>query len=192
MSKDSSDDSSTFFSLFFPNNLSKNPNPYEDEDGLPAGWELFFNGTLWNKPEVYIAVYDHNWNRSSEYVYGPPGAWKTGTEGQYIGKFDPKMRDTDQAPPMDGAADYDGDSYNNSAERAGHSDPTDTNSHPEVGGGRGMEPPPMEESPPELPEEPGEDIQPVPTVEPVIELQAEIRKQEREILPADEIAISRT
>jgi hypothetical protein len=170
-------------------NASK-PNEYEDNDTLPAGWELFFNGTLWNKPEVYIAVYDHNWNRSADQIFGPPGAWKTGSESIYIGMFNPKMKNSNQAPPNDGEDDYDGDSYNNSAERAAHTDPTDTNSNEGAVSTRGGIDPPIEDGSPELPEEEEESPPIEPDIAPEVRMQAEIKKLEKNIKAADEVKIT--
>jgi len=166
-------------------NASK-PNNFEDNDTLPAGWELFFNGSLWNKPEVYIAVYDHNWNRSSEDVYGLPGAWKAGAQGNYIGKFNPHQQDSVGMGGTDGDKDPDGDSFNNSIERAAHTDPTDTQSKPGVGGRRSAETPPMEDpqNEPELPPEESQEEEQLELVSQV-EVQAELKKLEVQIKTAE-------
>ena len=121
-------------------------------------------------------------------MYGPPGAWKSGAESNFIGKFNPKRKDSDQVPPMDGESDPDGAGFNNTAERAGHSDPTDTTSTPEVGGSRGVEPP-IEDG---LPEEPEEEEPPAiePEAAPEVQVQAEVRKRESISKPADEVKIS--
>jgi hypothetical protein len=130
------------------------PGAYEDNDTLPAGWELFFNGTLWNRPEVYIREIDAFFNETGK-VFGPPGAWKTNTQNNYIGKFNPKLKDSVSMGGTDGDKDPDGDSWNNSMERIAHTDPTDTNSKPGVGGGGRWSPPtvPDEQAEPELPPE---------------------------------------
>jgi len=61
----------------------------EDGDTLPAGWELFFNGTLWNEPEVYPYEYNKVTGEKGQ-IYGPPGGFKAGAGDNYAGQFDPR------------------------------------------------------------------------------------------------------
>jgi hypothetical protein len=104
----------------------------EDNDGLPAGWELFFNGTLWNKPEVYPYEYNEVTGEKG-HVYGPPGAWKRGAEDNFIGKFNPRKWDSSGDGLGDWDDDPDGDGFTNIEESLAHTDPTDTTSKPGVG-----------------------------------------------------------
>jgi hypothetical protein len=159
---------------------ASNPNDFEDNDTLPAGWELFFNGTLWHRPETYIREVDAFFNETGR-VFGLPGAWKAGSESNYIGKFNPKQQDSVGMGGTDGDKDPDGDSFNNSMERVAHTDPTDTQSKPWVGGGRWAEPPPMEDEQgePELPPEESEEEKILESASQV-ELEAVVQKPERQ------------
>lgn len=109
---------------------------FEDNDTLPAGWELFFNGTWWNRPECY----------PYEEPPGPPDPWRTSIgqkvyvpravrEGltNLLGKLNPNSKDSDGSPPDDGADDIDNDGFTNFEEYRGHSDPTDSTSTPGSG-----------------------------------------------------------
>jgi hypothetical protein len=104
----------------------------EDNDTLPAGWELFFNGTLWNRPEVYPYEYNELTGEKGR-VFGSPGAWKSGTETKYKGEFNPRTKDTNNDGKKDRDEDLDGDGSTNFQEYFAHTDPTDTNSKPGVG-----------------------------------------------------------
>lgn len=111
-------------------------NFYEDNDTLPAGWELLFNGTFWNIPETYIQETkgEPHWNVTSTWA---PGIIRLNQLGIMSGKLDPNKRNSDGVGGMDGEEDLDKDGYSNNAEYRGHSDPTDATSHPDVIKSRG-------------------------------------------------------
>jgi hypothetical protein len=112
-------------------NLS-DPQPFEDNDTLPRGWEDLFNGSLIMFKTDYM----------------PRGLIDADDALKYVGKFNPNKADSNDDGEVDGEENYDGDDWtdphnpfpeeviikpcNNTAEYRGHSDPTDGFSIPQV------------------------------------------------------------
>lgn len=115
-------------------NLS-NPQPYEDNDTLPRGWEELFNGSL--------VLFGSD--------YTPRGLLNPDEAVNFVGRFNPQAEDSDGDGTVDGMEDYDNDEWvdlhnetpdnyppttaiecTNTHEYQGHSDPTDSSSTPIV------------------------------------------------------------
>ena len=112
-------------------NLS-DPQPFEDNDTLPRGWEELFNGSSVIYPTDYV----------------PRGLLEDSDATKFVGKFNPNLDDSNTNGVPDGEENYDNDEWrnphnpfpeeaqlqecNNTAEYRGHSDPTDGFSTPKV------------------------------------------------------------
>ena len=108
---DSVADGKEIFFMDYPLNASK-ASPYEDNDTLARGWEEIFNLST----KLFTTDY-----KPTGHVIAPD---------LYKGKFWPTKEDSDGNGVLDGDEDCDGDTWNNSAEYRGNSDPTDSSSVP--------------------------------------------------------------
>jgi hypothetical protein len=122
------DDAPDGWEIWFTDELinASDPQPYQDNDTLPRGWEELFNGTLVIFPTDYT----------------PQGLLED--PGKYYGKLDSNKKDTDGNGKPDNEENPDNDEWddpvddpdqgsyscNNSAEYRGHSDPTNIFSTP--------------------------------------------------------------
>ncbi len=111
---------------------ASDPQPFQDNDTLPRGWEELFNGSMVIFPTDYT----------------PRGLMDPDEAHNYLGKFNPNSADSNNNGIPDNEENYDGDEWmdlhnlhpedvqlepcNNSAEHRGHSDPTDIFSTPKT------------------------------------------------------------
>ncbi|MFW3145246.1 MAG: hypothetical protein ACMUIE_00360 [Thermoplasmatota archaeon] len=111
------------------------PQPFEDNDSLPKGWEELFNGSMWDKPECYIyeemnGTWDP-WANSKTIgrrTYVPTGI---ATNKDYFkGRMFADRKDADMDGVLDPEENDDSDGHNNFQEYRGHTDPTDKNAEP--------------------------------------------------------------
>lgn len=125
-------------------NLS-DPQPFEDNDTLPKGWEDIFNGSAWNRPLCYPYEMARNgsWDpfattedmaREGARVFIPAGLGPGSINpGNYIGSLWSERKDSNMDGVMDPNANADQDRDNNYIEYRGHTDPTNPNVYTGLG-----------------------------------------------------------
>ena len=169
------------------------PQPFEDNDTLPKGWEELFNGSMWNDPLCYIYESQRNgswdpWANSEDMAQEGrrtfvPAGIKPGAmnPGHFLGSLWSDKKDTNMDGVNDDKDNKDEDSATNHEEYLGHTDPTDGFHYPGAPGIPALQSGPRRTSVEPLVDEPKEEnagTQPVERIEDKEISQDEIEKLE--------------